>query len=176
MSRSGISPHMASGRLRLHQQPGAPFNDDVMGRLPKKLLGAPEVKPLHRDGHFSMNGTSFQACASHASLERNDGEVDSPPRISEPGDSFGAPKPGKKRAKDDVPGIKLSNKSHRSSINPVAFLCSKSEAYPALPSYLGPVLKVNRHALIVDCCVTRATGTVERGAAKAMPADHSGAH
>jgi IS5 family transposase len=34
----------------------------------------------------------------------------------------------------------------------------------------------NRHALIVDCKVTQATGTGERDAAKAMAADRSGAH
>ena len=34
----------------------------------------------------------------------------------------------------------------------------------------------NRHALIVDCRVTQATGTGERDAAKAMAADLPGAH
>ena len=34
----------------------------------------------------------------------------------------------------------------------------------------------NRHALIVDCKVTQATGTGERDAAKAMTADLAGAH
>jgi hypothetical protein len=34
----------------------------------------------------------------------------------------------------------------------------------------------NRHALIVDCKVTQATGTGERDAAKAMAADRPGAH
>jgi hypothetical protein len=34
----------------------------------------------------------------------------------------------------------------------------------------------NRHALIVDCRVTQATGPGERDAAKAMAADIPGAH
>ncbi len=34
----------------------------------------------------------------------------------------------------------------------------------------------NRHALIVDCCVTQATGTGERDAGKVMSADRPGAH
>jgi hypothetical protein len=34
----------------------------------------------------------------------------------------------------------------------------------------------NRHALIVDCKVTQATGTGERDAAKTMAADRPGAH
>ncbi len=34
----------------------------------------------------------------------------------------------------------------------------------------------NRHALIIDCRVTQATGTGERDAAREMAADLSGAH
>ena len=67
-------------------------------------------------------------------------------------------KPGRKRAKGDFRGIKLSNKTHRSSTDPDALLCRKSKANPTLPSYRGHVLMDNRHALIVDCKVTQATG------------------
>jgi hypothetical protein len=53
------------------------------------------------------------------------------------------------RAKGDFRGIKLSNETHRSGTDPVAPLCRKSKAHPALPSYRGHVLMDNRHALIV---------------------------
>ena len=151
------------------------LNDDVMGRFLKKLMAAPEVKPLLSDEHFSVDGTLLQAWASHASLERTDGQDDPPPPPSGPGEGFGAPKPGKNRAKGDFRGIKLSNKTHRSSVDPDALLCRKSKAHPALPSYRGHVLMDNRHALIVDCKVTQATGTGERDAAKTMAADRPGA-
>ncbi len=49
--------------------------------------------------HFSVDGTLLQAWASHASLERIDGQVNPPPPPSGPGEGFGAPKPGRKRAK-----------------------------------------------------------------------------
>jgi hypothetical protein len=140
------------------------LNDDVMGRFLEKLMRAPEVKPLLSDEHFSVDGTLLQAWASHASLERIDPEDDPPPPPSGPGEGFGAPKPGKKRAKGDFRGIKLSNKTHRSNVDPDALLCRKSKAHPALPSDRGHVLMDNRHALIVDCKVTQATGTGERGA------------
>ncbi|TWB87344.1 IS4 family transposase [Synechococcus sp. Ace-Pa] len=152
------------------------LNDDVMGRFLEKLMGAPEVKPLLSDEHFSVDGTLLQACASHASLERIDGQEDPPPPPSGPGEGFGTPKPGKKRAKGDFRSIKLSNKTHRSSVDPDALLARKSNAHPAQPSYRGHVLMDNRHALIVDCRVTQATGTGERDAAKAMAADIPGAH
>jgi transposase len=46
------------------------LNEQVMGRFLEKLLGAPEVKPLLCDEHFSVDGTLLQAWVSHASLER----------------------------------------------------------------------------------------------------------
>jgi hypothetical protein len=99
-----------------------------------------------------------------------------PPPPSGPGVGFGAPKEGKKRAKGDLRGIKLSNKTHRSSTDPDALLARKSNAQPALPGYRGHVLMDNRHALVVDCRVTQAAGYGEREAAKAMAADLPGAH
>ena len=152
------------------------LNDEVMGKFLEKLMAAPEVKPLLSDEHFSVDGTLLQAWASHASLERIDGEDDPPPPPSGPGEGFGAPKSGKKRAKGDFRGIKLSNKTHRCSSDPDALLVRKSNAHPAMPSYRGHVLMDNRHALIVDCTVTQAVGTGERDAAKAMAAAIPGAH
>jgi len=152
------------------------LNDQVMGRFLEKLMGAPEVKPLLSDEHFSVDGTLLQAWASHASLERIDGEEDPPPPPSGPGVGFGAAKQGKKRAKGDFRGIKLSNKTNLSGTDPDALLARKSNAHPALPSYRGHVLMDNRHTLIVDCRVTQAVGTGERDAAKAMAAAIPGAH
>ena len=60
------------------------LNDQVMGRFLEKLMAAPEVKPLLSDEHFSVDGTLLQAWASHASLERIDGEDDPPPPQSGP--------------------------------------------------------------------------------------------
>ena len=52
----------------------------VMVRFLEKLMGATEVKPLLSDEHFSVDGTLLQAWASHASLERINGEEDPPLR------------------------------------------------------------------------------------------------
>jgi hypothetical protein len=87
---------------------------------------------------------------------------DEPPRPpSGHGEGFRAPKPGKKRAKGVFRGIKLSNKTYRSSFDPDMQLYRKSNAHPALPSYRGHILMDNRHALMVDCKVTQAVGTGE---------------
>jgi hypothetical protein len=107
-------------------------------------------------------------------LKRIDGQEDPPPGPTGPGEGFGAPREGKKRAKGDFRGIKLSNETHHSSTDPVdavfsegvALLARKSNAHPVQLSYRGHVLMDNRHDLVVDCRVTQATGTGERDAAK----------
>jgi transposase len=152
------------------------LNEQVMGRFLEKLMAAPEVKPLLSNEHFSVDGTLLQAWASHASLERIDGDEDRPPPPSGPGEGFGAAKDGKKRAKGDFRGVRLSNKTHRSGTDPDALLARKSNVHPALPSYRGHVLMENRHALVVDCRVTQADGYGERDAAKEMAADLPGGH
>ena len=121
--------------------------------------GRPSVPPEH-----PLLASLLQAWASHASLERIDGQDDPPPPPSVPGEGFGAPKEG------------LSNQTHRSSSDPAALLARKSHAHPAVPSYRGHGLMDHRHDLIVDCRVTLADGYGEREAAKAMAAELSGAH
>ena len=91
-----------------------------MGRFLEKLMAAPEVKPLLRDEHFLVDVTLLQAWASDASLERTDGQKDPPPPPSGPGDGFGVPKKGKKRAKGDFRGVKPSNKTNTSNTDPDA--------------------------------------------------------
>ena len=109
-------------------------------------------------------------------MKRIDGREDPPPPPSGPSEGFGAPKEGKKRAKGDFRGVKLSNETQRSSTDPEALLARKSNAHPAQLNYWGHKLMDNRHDLIVDCRVTQATDTGERDAAKEMAADLSGDH
>jgi transposase len=71
------------------------LNEQVMGCFLEKLMGAPEVKPLLSDEHFSVDGTLLQAWASHASLERIDGEEEPPPPPSGPARVLVRPKKAK---------------------------------------------------------------------------------
>ncbi len=74
-----------------------------------------------------------------------------------------------------APEVKPLLSDEHSSVDGTLLLARKSNAHPAQPSYRGHVLMDNRHALIVVCKVTQATGTGERDAAKAMAADRPGA-
>ncbi|MFM7674471.1 MAG: IS5 family transposase [Synechococcus sp.] len=152
------------------------LNEQVMGKFLRKLMAAPEVKPLLSNEHFSVDGTLLQAWASHTSLERIDGEDDPPPPASGAGEGFGEPKAGRTRAKGDFRGVRLSNRTHRSGTDPGALLARNSTVHPALPSYRAHMLMENRHDLVVDCRVTPADGYGEREAAKKMAADLPGSH
>jgi len=135
MIRSGTPPRMASGRLRLHQEPRAVAERAGDGALPGVADGCPGGQAAAQRRALLSRWHPPAGWASHASLERIDGQEDPPPPPSGPGEGFGAPKPGKKRAKGDFRGIKLSNKTHRSSVDPDALLARKSNAHPAQPSY-----------------------------------------
>ena len=60
--------------------------------------------------------------------------------------------------------------------DPDARLYRKGPGQPAKLAYLGHVLMENRHALVVDTRLTKATGTAEREAALAMVAARPGTH
>jgi transposase len=102
--------------------------------------------------HFSVDGTLIQAWASHKSMRRKDGSDDDRP----PEDWHGEPR---------------SNDTHESKSDPQSRLYRKSNAAPALPSYLGHVLTDNRHGLVVNVQASQSTGTAEREVAALMLAD-----
>ncbi|MBK1613822.1 IS5/IS1182 family transposase [Rubrivivax gelatinosus] len=102
--------------------------------------------------HFSVDGTLIQAWASHKSVRRKDGSDDDRP----PEDWRGEPR---------------SNDTHASKSDPEAKLYRKSDAAPALPSYLGHVMTDNRHGLVVDVQASHSDGRAEREVAAQMAGD-----
>ncbi len=99
-----------------------------------------------------MDGTLFQAWASHKSMRSKDGSDYS-------------------RPPDDWCGEPRSNATHESKTDPESRLYRKSNAAPALPSYLGHVLTDNRHGLVVNVKASTSEGTAERTLAAQMLAD-----
>ena len=129
---------------------------DAVKRLFSEILVTADEAGLLSDEHFSVDGTLIRAWASHKSLVPRDG-------------SDGPPKSGPKSNPDvDFRGIKLSNDTHVSSSDPDAMLATKGKHEGSKLSYLGHVLMENRNGLVVDCLLTRATGTAEREAALTM--------
>ena len=64
--------------------------------------------------------------------------------------------------------VLYSNDTHQSTTDDESRLYRKSNAAPALPSYLGHVLTDNRHGLVVNVRASQSNGTAEREGAADM--------
>jgi transposase len=130
-------------RLIKHDAVTALFNATVEKAKSEGLLSGE---------HFSVDGTLIAAWASHKSIRRKDGSDEDRP----PGNWHGE---------------KRSNDTHESKTDPESQLYRKSNAAPAVPSYLGHVLTDNRHGLVVNVKATTSHGRAEREAAAEMLAE-----
>jgi IS5 family transposase len=122
---------------------------DVVIALFNTTVDMAQAEGLLSGEHFSVDGTLIKAWASHKSVRRKDGSDDGKPP-------------------EDWRGERRSNDTHESKTDPESRLYRKSNAAPALPSYLGHVVTDNRHGLVVNVQATQASGTAEREAALAM--------
>jgi transposase len=125
---------------------------DVVTSLFNATVEMAQQRGLLSGEHFSVDGTLIQPWASQKSVRRKDGsDGDRPP--------------------EDVRGEKRSNKTHASTSDPDSQLYRKSNAAPALPSYLGHVLTDDRHGLAVNVQASQANSRAEREVAVDMLAD-----
>jgi len=125
---------------------------DAVTELFNATVEMADKRGLLSGEHFSVDGTIIQAWASHKSMRRKDGSDDDRP----PEDWRGQPR---------------SNDTHESTSDPESRLYRKSNAAPALPSYLGHVLTDNRHGLVVNVRASTSDGKAERDVAEQMLAD-----
>lgn len=125
---------------------------EIAGRFFEAVLGQARAAGLLSDEHFTVDGTLIEAWASHKSFR--------PKNDQEPPSGQGGSNPTV-----DFKRTKRSNKTHRSYTDPDARLCRKSKNTAAILGYAGHALMENRNGLVVDGCVTLATGMAEREAA-----------
>ncbi len=133
---------------------------DVAARFLAVLMARPRVKRLLSSDHFSVDGTMIQAWSSMKSvkpIERGDGPGDGPP-----------PPSGGRNAEADFRGTTRTNATHASITDPEAKLYRKGPGMEARLAFLGHALMENRCGLVVDACLTQASGHAERLAALAM--------
>ena len=117
-------------------------------------------RKLLSDEHFTVDGTLIETWAGQKSFQRKDKRDDDvlkPPPIDR------GSNPTLNYRKE-----KRSNETHESVTDRFARLFKKSRGAEAKLSYLGHVVTDNRNGLVMDVCVTLATGTAERDAAVAM--------
>jgi hypothetical protein len=120
----------------------------------RALLDRPKVRRLLSSEHFSVDGSLIQAWASVKSFQ--------------PKGSDGAPPGGGRNPSRDFRGERRSNATHGSTTDPDGPLYRKGPGMEARLCFVGHVLMENRHGLVVDAELTRASGHAERLAALAM--------
>lgn len=127
---------------------------DVARAFMTRLLNLPQVKGLLSSEHFSVDGTLIDAWASMKSFVPKDGSGEPP----------SAGRNGERNFRKE----KRSNESHASTTDPDARLFRKGDGQSSRLCFMGHALMENRNGLIVDCELTKATGTAEREAALTM--------
>jgi transposase len=129
---------------------------DVAHAFFDQVLAQARERNLLSDEHFTVDGTLIEAWAGQKSFKRKG----SAPPASPPDD------PGNPSI--DFRRERRTNATHASTTDPEARLYKKATGQEAKLAYLGHVLMENRHGLVVDSCVTQATGMAEREAARVM--------
>ena len=127
---------------------------DVARKFLAAIVAHPKVKRLLSTEHFSVDGTLIEAWASTKSFRPKDGSGDPP----EPG----------RNGERDFHGEAPSNATHQSTTDPEARLYRKGAGREARLCFMGHALMENRNGLVVDGCLTQATGHAERTAALHM--------
>jgi hypothetical protein len=135
---------------------------DAARSFMSRLLNLPDVKELLSSEHFSVDGTLIDAWASMKSFVPKDGS-------GEP------PAPGRNGTRN-CHKEKRSNETHASTTDPDAQLFRKGNGQESRLCFMGhrprpspgQALMENRNGLIVDCELTKASGTAERDAALTM--------
>jgi len=112
--------------------------------------------------HFSVDGTLIESWASMKSVRAINGSEDGD---DEPSDGNGF-KP--RNAEVDFHGKKRTNSTHRSRTDPDARLFRKGKGKETKLSHMGHALVENRHGLVMNVCVTEASGRAESQAALNM--------
>lgn len=126
-----------------------------------------ESRRLLSKEHFSVDGTLIEAAASIKSFRpKEEAAKHHKHRHGQSRPTPGDPGPGRN---EDVNfrGERRSNDTHASTTDPDARL-AKIKGKEAKLSYRGHILVENRHGLIAQCELTRATGTAEPEAATTM--------
>jgi transposase len=119
------------------------------------VLGQAAAAGLLSDEHFTVDGTLLEAWASLKSFRRKDAGPTPPP--DDPGNPT-----------VNFHGESRRNDTHASTSDPDAQMARKGPGKEAKLSYAGHVLLDNRHGLVANVCVTAATGTAERDAARVL--------
>ena len=130
---------------------------DIARALFERVLAQAQGQHLLSPEHFTVDGTLIEAWAGLKSFKPKGARPTPPDDPGNPTVNFH--------------GERRSNATHESTTDPEARLARKGNQHEAKLAYQGHVLMENRTGLVVDMCVTQATGTAERETALALAAN-----
>jgi hypothetical protein len=120
----------------------------------ERVLAQAKARELLSAEHFTVDGTLIEAWAGLKSFKKKGAPAPPPDDPGNPTVNFH--------------GERRSNATHASTTDPEARLMHKGNQHEAKLSYQGYALMENRHGLVVDGCLTQASGLAERETALAM--------
>ena len=127
---------------------------DIARAFFERVLAQAQGQRLLSTEHFTVDGTLIEAWAGLKSFKHKGAPSEPPDDPRNPTVNFH--------------GERRSNATHASTTDPEARLARKGSQHEAKLAYQGHVLMENRTGLVVDMCVTQATGTAERETALAL--------
>jgi transposase len=127
---------------------------DIARAFFERVLAQAQGRQLLSGEHFTVDGPLIEAWAGLKSFKKKGARAEPPDDPGNPTVNFH--------------GERRSNATHASTTDPEARLSRKSRGHEAKLAYQGHVLMENRHGLVVDTCVSQATGIAERETAVAM--------
>ena len=130
---------------------------DIARAFFERVLAQAQGQHLLSTEHFTVDGTLIEAWAGLKSFKTKGARPTPPDDPGNPTVNFH--------------GERRSNATHASTTDPEARLARKGNQHEAKLAYQGHVLMENRTGLVVDMCVTQATGTAERETALALAAN-----
>jgi transposase len=133
------------------------IDSELSGEFFKKVRDYAQEGGWLSDEHFTVDGTLIEAWASQKSFQPKDTPT-SPPEGGESG----------KNVEVDFKGTERTNDTHESKTDRDARLYKKAKGTTSQLCYIGHVAMENRNGLVIEACLTKASGTAEREAAVAM--------
>ena len=124
------------------------LDGDIAQEFLRAVVEQAREKDLTSDEHFSIDGTLVEAWASQKSFR---------PKGDDKGD-----KPQGRNPHVDFRGKARKNDTHESTTDPDARLYRKGNCQESRLYYMGHIVMENRHGLVVNCEVSRASGYGER--------------
>lgn len=134
------------------------IESEISSEFFRKIRAYAQESGWLSDEHFTVDGTLIEAWASQKSFQPKE------KTLAPPDDDGGSGR----NVEVDFKGTERTNDTHESKTDPEARLYKKAKGASSQLCYMGHVTMENRNGLVIETCLTKASGTAEREAALVM--------